>query len=169
MPTGLRPTAQPTLSASPIHSDSNPTTKPEEPPSSMPTVQSAIPLPPTSSTTAASCYPIEINIAFDSAPFGSGYALKQIGIATSIDEFFPPDDVQYANAQYTNSLCLTPGRYQFTMYDYVGNGLCCENGVGSYSVEQQQQHDEYEEVIVLAEGGAFEYREETLFEIPSAG
>jgi len=35
---------------------------------------------------------------------------------------------------YEVSKCLSPGAYKFTINDAFGDGLCCENGNGSYSV-----------------------------------
>jgi PKD repeat protein len=54
------------------------------------------------------------------------------------------------------SVCLVDGCYDFIIFDAVGNGLCCENGNGSYEVIDQDGN-------ILASGGNFEFEETTNF------
>jgi hypothetical protein len=53
-----------------------------------------------------------------------------------------------ANMKYTNNMCIPNDVYVFTMKDKYGDGLCCENGQGSYSVS-------IDGVKVVASGGDF--------------
>jgi len=188
-PTGKKPTTSPTLraiaspSASPVISTSSPSFSPTKkpalspsaspteqtvtlpaitpPPSASPTKQAVTPSPPTTSPTAP-CYPVEISILYDSAPFGTGYVLTKVedgsGLQSNIDTFFVPFDEGLANQRYTRSLCLDEGSYRFTMYDSYGDGLCCVNGNGEYVITS--------EGVILAQGGEFGYSEETLFDLP---
>jgi hypothetical protein len=51
------------------------------------------------------------------------------------------------NEQYKESVCIPNGTYVFQMKDKYGDGMCCDNGIGSYSVSIDG--------IELASGGEF--------------
>jgi hypothetical protein len=53
-----------------------------------------------------------------------------------------------ANTDYTKNVCIPNDIYVFMMKDKYGDGLCCENGQGSYSVS-------IDGVKVVASGGEF--------------
>jgi PKD repeat protein len=56
----------------------------------------------------------------------------------------------------TDRLCLPQGCYTFTMNDSYGDGMCCDNGNGSYTVSNPQ-------LGTIAMGGSFAYGESTSF------
>lgn len=62
----------------------------------------------------------------------------------------------YDNATtYKQSLCLADGEYQFSIKDSYGDGICCGNGNGAYSLVSEQ--------TTLASGGEFQYNQTTAF------
>ena len=52
-----------------------------------------------------------------------------------------------ANTTYLESGCLDNGCYTLTMYDSFGDGICCDYGVGSYTLSSMG--------LVFASGGAY--------------
>lgn len=72
----------------------------------------------------------------------------------------------YANFQSgtveTEEICVLDGCYEFVIMDAVGNGLCCQNGNGSYQVTDQDGN-------VLASGAEFGNQETTQFCFDSGG
>lgn len=66
----------------------------------------------------------------DSVAEGGGYPNNQLGTVR------------------THELCLVDGCYEFIITDTGGNGLCCQNGQGSFSIEDGEGN-------VLASGGQF--------------
>lgn len=52
-------------------------------------------------------------------------------------------------------MCLTNGDYQFTISDSYGDGICCSNGNGSYTLMFGQ--------TTLASGGEFTKSQTTSF------
>ncbi len=58
-----------------------------------------------------------------------------------------------------DTVCIPEGCYLFTMYDSYGDGMCCEFGPGSYSVQAGDGN-------ILAEGGSFTNSELTDFCVP---
>ncbi|KAL9190820.1 hypothetical protein ACHAXT_000526 [Thalassiosira profunda] len=153
------PTMQPTSKATP---PPPPTPKPV---TSSPTKQAAPPPPPlTTPPPAPACeggqHPVEINILFDGSPLGSGYVLSLVEGTeeTSVDTFFPFDE-SLANERYIQQLCLEEGSYKFIIYDSAGDGLCCTDGEGEYRITSDG--------TTLAQGGEFEFSEETRFDLPA--
>lgn len=56
------------------------------------------------------------------------------------------------NQTYEHKLCLTPGCYNFTIYDSDGDGMCCTGGDGSYQIIDKKGN-------ILASGGSFQSSE----------
>jgi len=56
--------------------------------------------------------------------------------------------------------CLQEGRYEFTIYDSSGDGMCCVILHGSYEVRLSAGE------TIIAEGGEFEDKEITAFSLP---
>jgi len=102
------------------------------------------------------CHPLEVSIVFDNSSLGIGYVITNVDTVESLS-YFPPDN-SVANQKYNERLCLEEGRYTFVLYDTIGNGLCCDNGNGSYRVASNG--------ITLAQGAQFTYSDETSFELP---
>jgi photosystem II stability/assembly factor-like uncharacterized protein len=61
-----------------------------------------------------------------------------------------------AGGTLNEHVCLPPGCYTFTISDSYGDGICCDNGDGAYSVGNPQQGQ-------LASGGTFAYTQSTSF------
>jgi hypothetical protein len=66
------------------------------------------------------------------------------------------------NQQYVSEICLNTGCYTFTIYDSGNNGICCNNGTGSYSLGDSEGID-------LITGGTFTASESTAFCLYGAG
>ena len=66
------------------------------------------------------------------------------------------------NQQYVSEICLNTGCYTFTIYDSGNNGICCNNGTGSYSLGDSEGID-------LITGGSFTASESTAFCLYAAG
>jgi hypothetical protein len=66
------------------------------------------------------------------------------------------------NQQYVSEICLNTGCYTFTIYDSGNNGICCNNGTGSYSLGDADGID-------LITGGTFTASESTAFCLYAAG
>jgi hypothetical protein len=149
-----KPTPPPSVSPTKQVATPRPTLSPSPPPTSSPSP------PPSAASAEAGCYPVEIEVLFDSSPIGTGYVLTEIsanGAETSVATFFPFDN-SLVNESHTESLCLERGQYKFTMYDSLGNGLCCANGEGGYAVTNNG--------VILAEGAEFGFNEATIFDLP---
>ena len=63
-------------------------------------------------------------------------------------------------------MCLNRGLYNFTILDDYGDGLCCEWGVGNYTLVYQGIEEENEDEEVIASGAVFNASESTTFSIP---
>lgn len=61
-------------------------------------------------------------------------------------------------SNYTDSICLPVGSYKFVMSDI--NGLCCQNGIGQYSIYFNGGRD-----IRMGVPGVFQGNETTAFEV----
>lgn len=72
---------------------------------------------------------------------------------------FEGDNYGNANSSYNQSICLDSGCYVFTIYDSYGDGICCDFGNGSYSIEVGGD--------LIGDGGDFNSSEEIDFCIES--
>ena len=166
--TGALPTQSPTAQSGPTLNESDissPTTsqsvtRPELPyddSSKEETSNSKIPAAlPAELGTSSICHPLEVNIVFDNTSLGTGYVITNVDTVESVSYF--PSDNSFANREYNERLCLDEGSYTFVLYDTTGDGLCCDNGNGSYRVTSNG--------ITLAQGAQFTYSDETSFELP---
>ncbi len=66
-----------------------------------------------------------------------------------------------SNNILTEVLCLENGCYDFTIYDAAGNGMCCSQGNGSYSLQDNSSGN------ILASGSSFGFSEMTNFCLPN--
>jgi pseudolysin/vibriolysin len=62
-----------------------------------------------------------------------------------------------SNSQYTDTECLPPGEYKFTIKDSQGDGICCQYGTGSYEL--------FLDNTSIHKGGEFRRRERTYFQV----
>lgn len=61
------------------------------------------------------------------------------------------------NTQFSDTVCLNPGNYVFTLFDSYGDGICCAYGNGSYQLSS--------DAVTLASGGEFGRSEATPFRL----
>ena len=64
-----------------------------------------------------------------------------------------------SNTEYISHICLPDGDYTFTIYDSYGDGICCVNGNGYYTLTNTSTNEG------LAQGGEFGVSESTSFSI----
>ena len=64
---------------------------------------------------------------------------------------------------YTIDMCLEEGSYTFTIYDAWGDGICCSNGIGSYTLTDVSNN------LVIVTGGEFGDEESTNFNLNNCG
>jgi len=62
---------------------------------------------------------------------------------------------------FEESSCLFEGRYIFTIFDSYSNGICCNEGNGSYKVTVGDN--------IIKQGGTFASSEETFFDVGPPG
>jgi hypothetical protein len=70
-----------------------------------------------------------------------------------------PYDKNIAGRAFTDSLCLEDGCYTFEIFDQYGDGICCEYGDGSYTIENRNGD-------IYATGNQFGFSEEVEFCVP---
>ena len=69
----------------------------------------------------------------DNYGFETSWTLEKLN--GSLVQKGPPNDTKYGdNTRYFGGLCLSAGRYNFTVNDKFEDGMCCQNGRGSYDV-----------------------------------
>jgi hypothetical protein len=109
------------------------------------------PRPPTSAPTPCSNgMDVEIQIKTDYYPRETSWSLTNKCTGTVINS---PKYTKYVTMHSTSMLCLPAAQYEFTIKDI--DGLCCQYGVGSYSV--------LVDGITVRSGGAFRSSEATTF------
>ncbi len=92
----------------------------------------------------------------DNHPEETSWELRdQTGEIVYADGPFPGSPGLFA----TDTLQLTGGQcYDFIIYDSGGNGICCNYGIGLYSLKDADG-------LILAQGGSFGYSEMTTFQM----
>ena len=170
------PSASPTRLSSPSPSTA-PTTIPtifySSSPSTNPTGVSPSPstTPSTNSTTGTTtsssptttCYNIDIIINYDSYPNDTSWTITQLLPPSPTNETIIVDESPFKDPNQSRKVCLQRGFYNFTIFDDYGDGLCCEWGIGNYTLVYQGSDGEEDEVI--ASGAAFNASESTSFSI----
>jgi len=85
---------------------------------------------------------------------------KDVG-SNNFDEVVHSGSDYASHTEYIIHKCLSEGRYEFTISDAYGDGICCDYGVGSYGL--------YLDGDMLHEGGNFAASEATVFDaVPSS-
>jgi len=75
--------------------------------------------------------------------------------------------IRFRGGEYASSFsfeeksCLTNGKYIFTIYDSHGDGICCNDGTGSYSVSLDG--------TLLKSGDVFGDEEKIIFDVGPPG
>ncbi|KAK1733556.1 hypothetical protein QTG54_015729 [Skeletonema marinoi] len=164
------PAISPMTSFAPSSSSLIPTSSPINsgvvPPTPTPSTNSST-TSPSFSPTLSICYNVDIIIIHDMYPGDTSWTIEQV------EPPLPPNDtiVEFSPRNDTNqsrTVCLTRGLYNFTIFDDYPDGLCCEWGIGNYTLVYQgiEGGDEDEEEKVIASGGEFIASESTVFSIP---
>jgi hypothetical protein len=135
------------------------------PPPPTPPINNTTPtISPTSSPTVI-CYNVDIIINHDRYFEDTNWTISELPSNTIVEESPILDPNQ------SRTVCLKMGLYNFTIMDDYGDGLCCEWGVGNYTLIYQGRNDNDggsggEENTVIASGGVFNASESTSFRIP---
>jgi len=96
---------------------------------------------------------VSVTIQPDDYPSETTWVITDDGSSTSYASGGPYSQM----IQYTTDICLSFGSYTFTIYDSVGDGLCCEGGDGSYKLSLDN--------VVLKTGAFFDVSESTIINI----
>lgn len=105
---------------------------------------------------------VTVNITLDDYPGESSWSITNDNTGQDVFTSGPFSGLEPGTDQ-SLVLCLEAGCYTFTMSDSYGDGMCCDNGNGSYEVLNPQ-------LGTIASGGSFTYTESTPFcvDIPTA-
>jgi len=122
----------------------------------------------TSLPTITICYNVDIIINHDKYPEDTSWTIEQLQPPPlplnndTIVAFSPRNDTNQSR-----TVCLNRGLYNFTIWDDYGDGLCCQWGIGNYTlVYQGRNGEEEQEEEVIATGAVFNTSESTTFSIP---
>lgn len=99
-----------------------------------------------------------LTLSFDSNPGETSWDIKD-NLGTVIHS--GNNYTNFPNSTFTEVLCLENGCYDFTIYDAAGNGMCCSQGNGSYSLQDNSTGN------ILASGGSFGSLEISNFCLPN--
>ncbi len=100
------------------------------------------------------CTNVTVSINLDDYPGETSWEITNSGgsvVASGGTYGSLPD-----GSNVTETVCLTDGCYDFTIFDSYGDGICCSFGTGDYSVSVSGTG-------VVASGGAFAFDETTNF------
>jgi hypothetical protein len=92
---------------------------------------------------------INLNFTFDDYPGETSWTITDDLTAEDVAIGGPYTGLN-AGSTFTDHVCLPAGCYTFTISDSYGDGMCCDNGNGSYTIGNPQQGQ-------LASGGTFAY------------
>jgi len=102
------------------------------------------------------CYELVVTVNFDANPFGTAWTLVEVksdGTRASVGSLYPYDN-SLANQSHSESFCLPlQSTFEFTFYDSDKDGICCNDGQGSYTLTHNGE--------MFVEGG--EFTEDTQF------
>ena len=93
------------------------------------------------------CVPLSVNIELDNSLSGE--------ISWSLTNLCTGEEVAAASSSEDYEECLPQDAYNFTIFDWLGDGICCSEGEGSYSVTYNGDE--------VASGGKFGSFERTPF------
>merc|ERR1712176_1562068 len=88
---------------------------------------------------------VQVNLKTDMYPAETTWSLTQTCLGT--ESIASGSGYTSANTEFSTSYCVQDGKFEFTMNDAYGDGICCSYGEGSYSVLRQG--------TVRASGGQF--------------
>ncbi len=113
----------------------------------------------TSATIVEPCsnHELALTLVLDNYPGETTWELKDAGrnILASGGPY------STAGATITETFCLTGGKYNFRIYDSLGDGICCTYGSGSYELS--------EGTTIYVSGGSFGDSERTRFTLSTQG
>ena len=121
----------------------------------MPTNAVQTPTPTIPTTSCTNGVTLTVDVVTDSYPEESSWTLvntctgqiqEMVKLSTLYDT---------AATSYSNEYCVPIASYNFTMNDSYGDGVCCQNGEGSYTVIYDG--------VQVASGGVFSSAESTIF------
>jgi hypothetical protein len=118
--------------------------------------------PTTKPSTPSPCYYVDIIINHDKYPEDTSWTISQIIPSNNIIEQSPPGDA----ANQSRTVCLGRGLYNFTIYDVYEDGICCDWGIGNYTLVYRGNSSSGGEETVITSGAKFNASESTLFTIP---
>jgi hypothetical protein len=95
--------------------------------------------------------PLHIEVTTDNYPYETSFALKD-GCSGAV--LFESGPLGSPNTLYTIDFC-TIGNFEFVISDAFGDGICCANGNGSYSVSSDG--------VIVGSGGSFGSSESVFF------
>ena len=98
---------------------------------------------------------LDIVITLDDYPGETSWVLSNDLTAQDVFSSSPFSGLE-TGSTLTDHVCLNEGCYTFTMNDSYGDGMCCANGNGSYTVTNPA-------LGVVATGGSFTFTESTSF------
>jgi len=122
------PTSSPTIgptTANPTKVPTQlPTKRPTDPPTKKPTYNTAC---------SDTDIDITVKILTDNYPSETAWRLDNLctGQSRSVSVW---EIYQLSNTHYTNTYCVNPGRWRFTITDSYGDGICCGYGHGSFKI-----------------------------------
>ncbi|KAL7538867.1 hypothetical protein ACHAWF_006232 [Thalassiosira exigua] len=114
------------------------------------------------------CYNIEIGLVFDKSPEETKWEItkgrrntieNENAVVLEASPYYDPGK-GYRQASETHVICLTRGKYTFTIMDYLENGLCCGNGEGRYALTYQETGE------IITHGSDYGKFESVTFQIP---
>jgi len=129
------------------------------PPTPAPIPPTPAPIPPTPAPIPGSCLDLKLELKTDSYGYETSWQLKEKnGVVLEKNR------ISYSsNTEYTEHLGCRPigdneyERYEFTIHDSYGDGICCAYGAGSYKLTANEK--------ILKKGGAFSSSESFKFPV----
>merc|ERR1712176_1471693 len=88
---------------------------------------------------------LQVNLKTDMYPAETTWSLTRT--CSETESIASGSGYTSANTEFSTSYCVQDGKFEFTMNDAYGDGICCSYGEGSYSVLRQG--------TVRASGGQF--------------
>ncbi|MCI5055110.1 MAG: S8 family serine peptidase, partial [Flavobacteriales bacterium] len=105
----------------------------------------------------SSCNPVTMTITFDQYPAETSWEITDdLGTLVMSGGGYGPSD---AGTKLQIKGCLADGCYKLKVIDSYGDGICCNYGNGSYTLDNQG--------AVLATGGSFTFDDVTSFCLPN--